>query len=276
MLEVVFLIALGLIYLVFASVQDIKKTEVANWSSFSLIIFALGFRFFFSLFSEDFAFFWQGLIGLGIFFILGNLLYYGRMFAGGDAKLMIALGTVIPFYNNFFENLNIFVLFFILFLFAGFFYGFIWSIFLAARNFKKFKKEFGKSLNKYKILTYSIMLAGLVLMVLGFSDFYLFYLGILIFILPCIYIHAKVVDGIFMVRVVKAKNLIEGDWLVEDLKMGNKKIKKSWEGLSKKDICLIQKYKKSVRIKFGIPFVPVFLISFIILIYVWFKFKGFF
>jgi len=50
------------------------------------------------LFSEaGFGFFYQGLIGLGIFFVLGNALYYGRMFAGGDAKLMIALGAVLPF-----------------------------------------------------------------------------------------------------------------------------------------------------------------------------------
>ena len=114
MFEVIFLFVLALIWIVFATIQDLRKREVANWLNFSLIIFALGFRFFYSLFSDiGFNFLYQGLIGFGIFFILGNLLYYGKMFAGGDAKLMIALGAVLPFSVVFRENLEIFLLFFV-------------------------------------------------------------------------------------------------------------------------------------------------------------------
>ena len=101
MYHVISLILLAVTWLVFASIHDLKKRIVPNWLSFSLIIFALGFRFFYSLFNENFSFFLQGLIGLGIFFIIGNLLYYGRMFAGGDAKLMIALGPILGFSGSF-------------------------------------------------------------------------------------------------------------------------------------------------------------------------------
>ena len=111
MIEVIFLFLIGLLWILFASVQDLRKREVANWISFSLIVFALGFRFFFSLFNERWGFFLQGLIGLVIFFLIGNLLYYSRMFAGGDAKLMIALGPILAFTNNFFVNLEIYLLF---------------------------------------------------------------------------------------------------------------------------------------------------------------------
>ena len=98
MFEIIFLIILALIFILVATFQDLRMREVANWINFSLIIFALGFRFFWSLFSESgFGFFYQGLIGFGIFFILGNLFYYGRIFAGGDAKLMIAMGAILPF-----------------------------------------------------------------------------------------------------------------------------------------------------------------------------------
>ena len=138
----IFLIILAGIWLVFAAIYDLKKRMVPNWLSFSLIIFALGFRFFYSLFNENFIFFYQGLIGLGIFFIIGNALYYGRVFAGGDAKLMIALGAVLPFSENFFKNIESFSFFILLFLFVGGFYGLIWSIFLTINNFKIFKKEF--------------------------------------------------------------------------------------------------------------------------------------
>lgn len=135
MIEVIFLVVLALIWMLFATVQDLKMREVANWLNFSLIIFALGFRFFWSLFAADsFAFFYQGLIGFGIFFVLGNLFYYGRMFAGGDAKLMIALGAILPFSDNFSVNFNIFIWFFLLFIFIGSIYGFIWSAYLAVKK----------------------------------------------------------------------------------------------------------------------------------------------
>ena len=171
MLEVIFLIVLALVWIIFANVQDLKSREIANWLNFSLIIFALGFRFFYCLFSQDsFGFFYQGLIGLGIFFIVGNLFYYGRIFAGGDAKLMIALGTILPFSGDFSINLKIFVLFLFIFLFSGAFYGLIISVVLSIRDFKSFKKEFFKKLKKNRKMIYSFMFLGLVLMIFGFIE----------------------------------------------------------------------------------------------------------
>ena len=109
--EVIFLFVLGLLWIIFAVVQDIRKREIANWLNYSLVIFALGFRFFWGLFLGDWNFLLQGLIGFGIFFVLGNLFYYMKMFAGGDAKLMMALGAVLPFGISFSYNLKFFVLF---------------------------------------------------------------------------------------------------------------------------------------------------------------------
>ncbi|MBI2056754.1 hypothetical protein HYT91_00690 [Candidatus Pacearchaeota archaeon] len=51
MFHIIFLVALALVWMIFAVVQDLKKREIANWVNFSLIIFALGFRFFYSLFN---------------------------------------------------------------------------------------------------------------------------------------------------------------------------------------------------------------------------------
>ncbi len=128
MYEVIFLWVLALVYIVFAVIQDVRTREIANWLSFSLIIFTLGFRFFYSLFQGDsFVFFYQGLIGLGIFFALGNLLYYGKVFAGGDAKLMIALGTILPSFSVLSKNLQSFFDFLLIFLSVGFVYVIISS-----------------------------------------------------------------------------------------------------------------------------------------------------
>lgn len=269
MYEIIFLLVLAGIWIFFASVQDLRIREVPDWLSFSLIIFALSFRFFYCLFdAESFAFFYQGLIGLGIFFVIGNVLYYSHFFAGGDAKLMIALGTILPLSESFMVNLNIFAVFLILFLFAGAFYGLIYSFVLMFLNFGKFRIEFGRLAKKNKIFIYSIMFFGLGFMLVGFViERMMFYLGVLIFILPYVFLLAKVVEKVCMIKKVNPKDLVEGDWLFKDVKIGNKIIKSKWDGLSKSEIALIRKSKKEILVKQGIPFVPVFLISFLVLVW---------
>ena len=268
----IFLIVLALIWVLFASIQDLKKRMVSNWLNFSLIIFALGFRFFYSLFeSNSFAFFYQGLIGLGIFFVIGNLLYYGKLFAGGDAKLMIALGAVLPLSDVFLVNLRIFALFFLIFFFVSAIYGIIWSIFLvlSTKNFKVYGKEFRKRINKNKKIIYLATIFGIILAILGFLDAVLFYFGILIFILPYLYIYAKTIDDVCLVKNLKTSKLEEGDWLYKDLRINKKLIKADWSGLSKTQIKEIRKKYKVIKIRQGIPFIPVFLISFLIFVYLY-------
>jgi len=267
--EIVFLIVLALIWIVFATIQDLRTREIANWLNFSLIIFALGFRFFYSLFSESFGFFYQGIIGLGIFFVLGNLLYYGKFFAGGDAKLMISLGAILPFSEIFSVNLKIFASFLFIFLFVGAIYSMATSIYFSLRNFKKFRKEFSVQLRKNKKLLYPILLLGLIIMVFGFSKNIFFFLGILVFVLPYFYVYAKAVGGACKVKKIKTSQLTEGDWLYRDIKIGKKTIKARWDGLKKEEIKKLRKKYKTLLIRRGIPFSLVFLISFLILIYFW-------
>lgn len=271
MVEIIFLIVLAFVWIVFATIQDLRKREVANWINFSLIIFALGFRFFYSLFNGEFAFFYQGLIGLGIFFVIGNLLYYGRMFAGGDAKLMISLGAILPFSTGFFVNIKIFSLFLLLFLFVGAGYGVGTTSFLTIKYFKKFRKSFVGYLSVNKKTIYPVLLGGIVLMVAGFFETLFFYLGIFVFVSPYVFVWAKAVDNCCMIKKVKTSELREGDWLVKNLKCGNKMILASWGGLEKRDISIIKKCHKMVEIRQGIPFVPVFLISFILLVFIYFN-----
>ena len=258
---------LMLIWLVFAVIQDLRTREIANWLNFSLIVFALGFRFFYELFSDiNFVFFYQGLLGLGIFFVLGTLLYYGRIFAGGDAKLMMSLGSILPFSKSFFINLNIFALFFVLFLIFGMIYGVVFSVVLMLKNWNPFKQEFFKQFKKFRKIILIIFLIGLLFMGLGFREPLLFFFGFFIFVIPYLFIFAKSIDESCMIKKIKPKFLREGDWLYKDLKIGKTSIKATWEGLSKEQIKLIKKKKIEILIKQGIAFAPVFLASFILLV----------
>lgn len=267
-IENLFLIFLGLIWIVFAVIQDLKKREIANWLNFSLVIFALAFRFFYSLFNDQgFGLFYQGMIGFGILFLIGNLFYYGKVFAGGDAKLMIALGAVIPFSNNFYLNLNSIFIFLIFFLVAGAFYGIILSIFLVIKNKRRFYKEFSKQFIRNKTIFYIFAVVGLIFIVFAFFQNLFLYLGILIFISPYVYFSAKSIDESCMIRKLDTNKLTEGDWLYKSIKIGNKFIEARWSGLNKEEIALLRKRKKKVLIRQGIPFSPVFLISYLGLIY---------
>ncbi|MEK6819825.1 MAG: A24 family peptidase, partial [Nanoarchaeota archaeon] len=264
MLEIIFLVVLALIFILFAVVADFKYRIVPNWLNFSLIVFAFAFRFFYSLFNSDFNLFYQGLIGFGIFFALGNALYYGRMFAGGDAKLMMALGVILPFSDSLISNLQIFLLFLILFLFSGAAYGIAMSAILLAGNFKECKKEISKQFYKNKKLILLAGIIGILTMIFSFGEI-LFYLGILVFLLPFLYILAKAVDEKCLIKKMKTKDLGEGEWLYENVKVGKKTVKSSWEGLSKEELKLIKKKFREIKIRQGIPFTPAFLISFVLL-----------
>ena len=266
MIEVILLLAVALVYIVFAVVQDLKSREIANWLNFSLVIFAIGIRFFYSLFSNDFSLLYQGLIGLGIFFVLGNILYYSRMFAGGDAKLMMALGSVLPVYPDLMSNVKIFILFFFVFMFIGAIYGLIQGFYLSFKNWKNFKREFSVQLRSKKKLTYLLFSLGFIVIVFTFffldSIFLLF--GILFLIIPYLFIYFKAVEQACMIKPVKTSILSEGDLLCANIKVGRKMIKARWDGLTKEEIKEIRKKYKKIMIKEGVPFSPVFLISFVI------------
>ncbi len=272
MIEVIFIFAL--IFIAFASLQDLKEREVANWLSFSLIIFVLGFRFFYSLFDSNWNFFIQGLIGLGIFFILGNAFYYMRVFAGGDAKLMIALGPIVFFYTNFMSNIKAMFYFILLFFLIGAIYSFIISLYLGIKNYSELKKNFSKVLKKNKKMNFVSILFAIVFALIGFYQAPFFIFAICFFIIPYFYAYAKSLDEASMIRKISVSKLREGDWLKKDVVVKGKKIKTTWDGLTKKDIDLLKKHKKNVLIRQGIAFVPVFFISF--LFWTWLYFKGFF
>lgn len=262
MLEVIFLFALTLIWIIFAVVQDSRTTEIANWLNFSLIVFALGFRFFYSLFSESMNFFYQGVFGLLIFFALGNALYYVKMFAGGDAKLFVALGAALPLSYSFIANLYQLSFFLIIFFFVGALYSIMASLVICFRHFSSFKKEFRKQLREKKKIVGAAVLIAIILAVGGFIfDVMFIYLAIVAFVIPYLYLYAKAVDEAAMIKEIDSTKLREGDWLYKDIRIGKTVIKANWDGLNMREIALLKRHKNKVVIRQGVPFTGAFIVS---------------
>ena len=266
MIEVDFLFGLAFVWLVFAAVSDYKTREIPNWLNFSLVIFALGFRFFYSLFSSgDFSFFYYGVLGYIAFFVLAEILYYSKVFAGGDATLMKSVGAVLPIFPALSANIGFALLFLFLFFFVGALYGVFGSIFISLKHFKKFKKGFGETFSKNKKGIILGEFFGLLLLIGGFYLQEFFFFGIIVFLFPYFFVFLKSVDEYCMVHEVPVSKITPGDWLYEDVKIGSKTIKSNWNGLSEDEIKILRKSKKKVLLKYGIIFAPVFLISFVLL-----------
>ena len=125
--ENLFLILLAIVWIIGAIIQDMRRREVDNIWNFSLIGIALAYRLAISIGVSNYWYFFNGVIGLVVFLLVGNAFYYSRLFAGGDAKLLIALGTILPLSYNWIINFKIFGLFIMMFLIGGSIYVFSWS-----------------------------------------------------------------------------------------------------------------------------------------------------
>ncbi len=251
-----------------ASLQDLKRREVDDWLNLFLLFSGIAFVVFGALQLGDSSIILQLSFFLFLMFLVMNAFYYGRVFAGGDAKLLFAMAPlfVVGSFFSTLSNLGIFLLFL---MFSGAIYGLIYSFVLYLKNYRKvnqgIKKQFDCVWLRY------IFLLGVVFFVLSYSNILFLFLAIVSFVLPLLYSFSKSLEKIAMIRLIPGNKLREGDWLAEDVLVGKKLMKADWEGLSLNDIHILKK-KKLVKIKEGLPFVPAFFIAFIayILLKDWF------
>ena len=197
---------------------------------------------------------------LAIMFLIMNLFYYGRVFAGGDAKLLFSM-TAFFIASGFWQSMINVGIFILSLMFSGSFYGLIYSCVLWFKNREKINKEMKRLVVRNKWLIF-IFIFSCILMLFGFVNFVFFIVGSCLFVFPFLYVFTKGLENISMTRRVAGKDLCEGDWLVNDIKINGKIIRANWDGLSLEDIKLLRK-RKGILIKEGLPFVPAFLIAFI-------------
>lgn len=265
-MEHYFLFFIGFVWILFATIQDLKTREVANWLNFSLIAFALAYKAFFSLEVGDLNFFLYGLMGFAIFFGLAFAFYYGRVFAGGDAKLLMGIGAVLPF-ERYSEFISLGGGFFILFLLTGLVWTVLCSGYIALSNRGSFMKNFKIQWNKNLFLFILAVIVSVILQMAFKSWIFWIWSIVVLFAFVILYDYVKAVDNC-MIKLVDAKKLTEGDWLEQEVKIRGKLIRKSIHGLSWENIKLLREAGKKVWIKEGVPFVPAFLISYLIMVYV--------
>ncbi|MBN2880601.1 prepilin peptidase [Candidatus Woesearchaeota archaeon] len=279
------LLILCFVVLLIGSIEDIKKREIADYLNFFLLLSALVIRFFASFFSFSWSFFFEGIFGFLIFFLFSILLYYTGQWGGGDSKMLLGLGASIGAslpksfdilsLKDFFLTEPLFKFFILIFL-VGAIYATIWTCVVAVlqwkRVFEKIKIAFSSKLFSY--IRYAFIVVFLLGSIFSISQNFIFrflffsFSGVFILMYGLILL-LKGVEGTAMIKSVKVSDLTEGDWVVEDVFFGTKKICGSDDlGLELKQIESLKKHGiKEVKVKQGIPFVPSFFVAFLILIF---------
>lgn len=268
MQEYYFLFGLAFVWIAFAVVQDLRTREISNWLNFSLLGVGMLYRAGYALSSGNDNFFWFGLFGVVFFTAIAYLCYYSRVFAGGDAKLLIGLGAVLPF-SSFESYLFLGIGFVVLLFVSGSIWGMAWTFVEAYRQKKNFIKVFrNKTLDNRKILMASACLGILGFVAMIFYNLLFALLFLLVFVLaPLLIIYIRAVESACFVQLISPGALMEGDWLLRDVVLRGKVIKKSVHGLSQKEIAILRRAGKKVWVKSGIPFAPAFLIAFAIMVF---------
>jgi hypothetical protein len=280
--------------LLVGSVTDIKKREVPDWVNYGLIASGFGFNLLYSFVNWEFSYIVNSILGFLVFLSFSLVMFYSGQWGGGDSKMLMGLGALFGINIEFFKMIyfNIMNLFkpspisyvklpfainlIVNVLLVGAAYGLLWSFVMVALNFRKFRTEVKKVFDNVKrIQKYFIIVAFILILVSYFSlgyplNFIATALVLLLFTVFYLWIFIKATENSCMLKYVKPLELTEGDWIAEDVKVGGKHICGPKDlGIEKKQIKeLIGFYKKGkikkVLIKEGIPFVPSFLIAFIL------------
>ncbi len=260
------LLPLTILTLLIASYADLKRREVPDWLSYGFLMAVLGIRAIFAV-EYGWSLIISGILGLLVCFALACLLYYTNQWGGGDSKVLMGMGALIginiPFQSS---SLNLFW-FLLALLFLGAVYGLVWMLIVALKYKHTFREQWVLTLRHSKRwqITITLFTIGLAFLAL----FYPFVWPIVPFpaVVLYLFLFVNTVERSCFYVYRSPKNLVEGDWLAEDIRIGVRKVLPP-KTLEREDLLLLknleaEKKLKKVLIKEGVPFVPSFMLAYL-------------
>ncbi|MBS3169838.1 prepilin peptidase [Candidatus Woesearchaeota archaeon] len=266
MLFFLVLAVLTLAFLVVASYSDLRTREVPDMLSYGLIITALGVRAIFAP-VEGWAVLFNGVIGFVVCFVLAWLLYKSNLWGGGDSKLLMGMGAAMGITYPLEASSLLLLWFFILLLMVGSIYGLAWLIGLSLFHRKTCLPAFMEKIKQYPKTQWGLCLSSVV--VIGFSFLNILWLLLLLpLIVFYLFLFVTTIEEECFVKRISPLKLTEGDWLQEEIRVDEERFPRR-RALEKKDIEILQTAHhegklSSVVIREGIPFVPSFLLAYIV------------
>ena len=282
---------LCMIMLIISSITDIRTREVPDFMNFIFISLGLGYHLFESLIYWTWLPIAESVLGLLVFLGLAYAMFYTGQWGGGDSKLLMGFGAVlgiplaIPITNTFsywLSNPPFIIVFVIMTFLVGAIYGLVWVLFHIIKNKKKTFKRMGELLKeKQSVFAKKIVLVISILLFIGIIVFPAFQLKVFfalcaILIWSSLYLSVliKAVEEICMTKKIPISKLTVGDWVVDEVNVNGERICGPDDlGIEKEQIEELKilsgmgKLKK-ITIREGIPFVPSFLMGFILTFFV--------
>ncbi|MGV8150162.1 MAG: prepilin peptidase [Candidatus Woesearchaeota archaeon] len=266
---------IALIVLIIGSITDFRKREVHDYVSYGLIFIGFGISILYSAINNSLYILHTAMgfiIGLG----LAYAMFYLGQWGGGDSKLLMGLGAVFGF--NIFPILGeknmLLIIFLVNIIIAGAIYGLLFSIYLAIRNRKQFVSNLKtwsqrREIRMARIGLLIFVIVSCVLIFLFVSTNYkmlLLFIVALLFLIFYLWLFVKIIEETCMIKKISVTALTEGDWIYEDIYIKKKYITGPKDlGISREQIALLKKSNiKTIIIKEGIPFIPAFLIAYIL------------
>jgi Flp pilus assembly protein protease CpaA len=173
------------------------------------------------------------------------------------------------------DDMNLSILGFILkFLFLSFIVGGLLAIILLLYCFIKNFRKIRYSIKKTEKITLLVLLLATLILATYNSSFWIIGLFIPLYLFIKI---AKQLETLMFVKLKKVEKLTLGDWIVQDIKAGDKLIYDSSDfklGVDEKQLAKIQKLSKkyselkSVYVKDGLAFLPPLFVGFLIMLFI--------
>jgi hypothetical protein len=198
-------------------------------------------------------------------------MFYAGQWGGGDSKMVMGLGALLGLE----WSLNSFLISFLTnIVVCGSAFGLLFSAYLVIINRKPFVKAFNAQFRQRKRQKWFVWLGTVALLLTSLATPYyikvpLVVLAGMVLLTFYVFVYLKAVEQSAMIKHVAPELLTEGDWVVEDVIVAGKRICGPKDlGLEMKQIRQLIKLKqqhkiKTILVKYGIPFVPSFLIAFI-------------
>lgn len=291
--SVVFVVSL--MSLIGGSIIDLKTREIPDVLNYGLFVIGFGIATLASLYFWDISYLVSSLLGFIFCFLFSCIMFYTGQWGGGDAKMLMALGALFgisvqeirslgtfSFFSfsslsSLISSLPFLFVFLIFVFFLGGFYGLIWLLVLICRHWHSFSASyfnyfFQPAHKKQQVL---LLVFGTVVFFgsLLFDVFFRFAVVLCLVLLVVLYYSypmIRIIEEIAFVKQLHVSQVTEGDWVATDVVVAGKTIvRKKDLGISAEQLqelhTLSKKGRiKTVPIKYGIPFVPSFLLAFVV------------
>lgn len=265
-----------------AAAWDLKTTEIEDKIPYTMIAIALVVYGLQSIIEWDYTLILNSVVVGGLFFVFGFVLYYFGQWGGGDAKLLSAIGFLLPnigALDSIFPNMALLFPFPVSYLFNVFFVGatymLLYAFALTVTNKKivyEFKRDVKASANIIVVASVALLVIFLFMNWIFAKHFQISLINEAPLILVGSLTPLALTIGVFLIwKFVRAVENVafKKRVHVKKLKVGDVLLSsKLWEGLTEKELKRIRRSnKKYVWIKEGVEFAPTFPLALLFTVY---------